>query len=155
MSDASINSGTFSGSGAIADKDQRGRPAEKHGRRQRVALRLGDGVVKAAALADLPVHAGRLPVVDVQAIHPEVVAGASGMRRVDERERDERPAVLGPARHDRQPIEPDVRRDDVEHGSAGLLPRCRRAPARGRRRARPTAWRASAAGAFRRDGRAA
>ena len=58
MSDASISSGTFSGSGAIADEDQRRRPAEKHRHRQRLAPRLGDLIVEAAALADLPVHAG-------------------------------------------------------------------------------------------------
>ena len=62
-------------------QDQRRRAAEEHGHRQRLAARFGDRVVKAAALADLPVHAGRARVVDLQAIHAEVVAAAIGMRR--------------------------------------------------------------------------
>ena len=40
------------------------------------------------------------------------------MRRVDERQRDERTAVLGPAGQRRQAIEPDVGRHAIDHRSA-------------------------------------
>ncbi len=102
-------------------ENQRGRSAEKHGRRQRLSLLLRDGVVKAAALPDLPVHPRRLAVVHLQPVHAEVVALAGGMLRVDERQRDKRAAVFGPAREDRQPIE-RRRLDDVQDrsGAAAL-----------------------------------
>ncbi len=45
------------------------------------------------------------------------------MRRVDERQRDERTAVLGPARQRRQAIEPDIGRDAIDDRSALNPPR--------------------------------
>ena len=123
MSDASISSGTFSGSGAIADRISAGGPPRKTVAGRLCPRAFGDGVVIAAALADLPVHARAARVVDLHPVHAEVVPRAIGMRRVDERQRDERTAVLGPARERRQAIEPDVGRHPIDHRSALDAPR--------------------------------
>ena len=68
ISDASISSGTFSGSGAIADRISAGGPPRNTVSGSGFVARLGARVVKAAALADLPVHArsmrGRRPACD-------------------------------------------------------------------------------------------
>ncbi len=52
-------------------------------------------------------------VVHLQAVHAEVVAPAVGMLGEDERQRDERSAVLRPGRQHRQAIEADVVGDDL------------------------------------------
>ena len=60
-------------------EDQRRRAAEEDRHRQALAARFGRRVVEAAALADLPVHARRARVVDLQAVDAEVVRpGRSG-----------------------------------------------------------------------------
>ena len=109
MSDASISSGTFSGSGAMADRISAGGPPRNTVAGSALPARLGDRVVVAAALADLPVHAGacarRAPA---SGTCRGCGRGRSGCVRVDERQRDERPAVLGPGGDRRQPVEPDV-----------------------------------------------
>ena len=74
MSEASSSSGTFSGRGAIAARIRAGGPPRKTVTGRALALRLRHGVVEAAALADLPVHAGGARVVDVQAVDAEVGA---------------------------------------------------------------------------------
>ena len=68
--------------------------------------------------------------------------------RVDERQRDERPAVLRPAGQHRQPVEPHVLRHDLGHRPGRPL-RARSAAPPPPRRARPRAWPASAAAASR------
>src|SRR6187401_2904798 len=65
-------------------QNQRGRTAEEYGGGKLLASPLGDGVVVATALPDLPVHAGGACVVYLHAIHSEVVPRFVGMRRVDE-----------------------------------------------------------------------
>ena len=67
ISDASISSGTFSGSGAIADRISAGGPPRNTVTGSGSFARLGARVVEAAALADLPVHAGRRAIVDLHA----------------------------------------------------------------------------------------
>jgi hypothetical protein len=89
-------------------EDQRRGPAEEHRRRQRLAALLGHRVVEAAALADLPVHAGGRRPVHLQAVHAEVVAEAVGVLGVDQRQGDEGAAVLGPGGQHRQAVEADV-----------------------------------------------
>ena len=110
MSDASISSGTFSGRGATADSISAGGPPEKDGGRQALAALLGNRIVIAAPLADLPVHAGGARVVHLHAVHPEVMTWTIGMRGVDQRESDERPAVFRPARDHGQLVETGRRR---------------------------------------------
>ena len=74
----------------------------------------GHRVVEAAALADLPVHAGRARVVNLQAVHAEVGrALALGVLGVDEGQGDEGAAVLAPAGQDGKPVEPHVARHDL------------------------------------------
>ena len=102
-------------------QDEGGWPAKKHSDRQRVAARLRDVIVESAALSDLPVHAGRPLTVDVQPVHPEVVAAAVGMLRKHQREGDERTAVVGPCRQCRQPFEMDVVGDDLGDRAAPAL----------------------------------
>src|SRR4030095_3244054 len=63
---------------------------------------LGAVVVDPAALADLPVHAGRLRVVDVHAVDAEVARVRLRVLGEHETERDEAPAVAGPQLEDRQ-----------------------------------------------------
>ena len=100
-------------------QNQRRRAAKKHGQRQRLVARFGARVVKSAALANLPVHAGRRAIVDLHPVHAEVVPRLLGMLRINQRKGDEGPAVLGPARQHRQAIEPDVRRDHFAHRAGG------------------------------------
>ena len=99
-------------------QDQRRRPAEEDRDRQRLAPLLGQLVVEAAALADLPVHARLRRAVHVHPVHPEVVAVPVRMLRVDERQRHERPAVLGPELQRRQLVEADVRGHHLGDGPA-------------------------------------
>ncbi len=96
-------------------ENQRRRPAEEHGGRQRLVRRFRQRVVEAAALADLPVHAGGGGIVHVQPVDRQVVAVAAGMFGVDERQRHERAAVLGPAGERRQPVEPRLARHHLCH----------------------------------------
>ena len=98
---------------------QRGRTAEKYGGGQCLVPCFGRGVVESASLADLPVHAGRPGIVHLQPVHAEVVPGARRVLGVDERQRDERPAVLGPAGKGRQPVEPDVAGDNLGYRPPG------------------------------------
>lgn len=72
-----------------ADEDRRGQPAPEA---------LGLVVVEAAALVDLEVHARRGRVVDLHAVHAEVGLPRRGVLGVDERQREERPAVAVPRR---------------------------------------------------------
>ena len=96
-------------------QDQRRWSADKDRDRKRLAPRRGARVVKAAALADLPVHSRRPRVVDLHPIDPEVVAGAVGILGVDEGQSQERAAVLGPRGDDRQATEIDVTGLDLAH----------------------------------------
>ena len=98
-------------------ENQRRRAAQEHGDGQRLVARLGAGIVKAAALANLPVHAGRVLVVHLHAIHAEVMTRLLGMLGVDKWERDKRAAVIGPTGDDRQLIEAHVRRDHFSNGA--------------------------------------
>ena len=103
----------------------------------------GHRVVEAAALADLPVHAGRARVVDLQAVHAEVGrALALGVLGVDEGQGDEGAAVLAPAGQDGQPVEAHVARHDLADRSRAHAPAHPRARAAEGRRARPKACRA-------------
>ena len=121
-------------------QDQRRRAAEEHRRRQRLRRALRR-----------PRSESRRPCRSASACRscarrstcmrymPRLWPRPIGMRRVDERQRDERPAVLGPARDRRQPIEPHVGRDALGDRSASRPRACRPSAARARRRARPTA----------------
>jgi hypothetical protein len=60
--------------------------------------------------------------MNLQAIHPEIVAMPIGMLRVDERQRDERTSILGPCGHRWQPIEPDITRDHVGDRTTASAP---------------------------------
>ena len=76
-------------------EDQRRRAAQEHRCRQALSPALGDCIVIAPALSDLPVHAGRSCVVHLHPVHAEIacragagrrrVAGTIRMCRVDER----------------------------------------------------------------------
>ncbi len=88
---------------------------------KRTARRLGLVVVKAAALVYLPVHAGRLRVEALHAVHAEVVLARRGVLGVDERQREERPAVLLPRRQHGQFVEPRRPFDDFGDGRAAHL----------------------------------
>ena len=56
--------------------------------------------------------------MDLQAINTEVVAASVGMLGEDERQGDERPAVLRPGGHRREPVQPHLVGDDVGHRAA-------------------------------------
>jgi hypothetical protein len=58
--------------------------------------------MKAAAFVYLPVQPRRLSVKALHAVHSQIVLTGRRMLRVDEREREERPAVFLPRRQDRQ-----------------------------------------------------
>jgi hypothetical protein len=84
---------------------QRRRAPEKHGHRQTLAPGLRECVMVAAAFADLPVHPRGARAVHLHPVHPEVMAAAIGMGRVNEGQGDERAAVFRPAGQRRQPIQ--------------------------------------------------
>ena len=97
MSEASISSGTFSGSGAMADRMSAGGPPRKTVTGSAWPRAFGHLVVEAAALADLPVHARcDRASCTCRRYMPRLWPRPSGMLGVDQRQRDERAAVLGP-----------------------------------------------------------
>ena len=73
--------------------------------------------METAPLSDLPMHAGRLAVVDVQAIHAKVGAFAVGMRGVDQRQCDEGTAVFRPAGERGQTLQARLSIHDIHHRS--------------------------------------
>ncbi len=77
----------------------------------------------AAALADLPVHAGAPGIVHVQPVHAQVACRLVGVCRVDERQRDERAAVFRPAGERGETMEMDVARDAIDDRPAWHAPR--------------------------------
>src|SRR5215831_2051778 len=72
---------------------------------QRFAPSLGNVIVKASALLDLPMHAGLARTEHVHAIEAEVSLSTLGVRGQDETEGDEASAVLRPAAQDGQRAE--------------------------------------------------
>ena len=121
-SEASISSGTFSGSGAMAASISAGGPPRKTVTGRASPRASGHRVVEPAALADLPVHAGGVRAVDLHAVEAEVVPLALRVLGVDQGQGQERPAVLGPARDDRKLLQAHVPRHDLADG-AGRPPR--------------------------------
>ncbi len=89
----------------MAARMRAGGPPEEHRARQVLAPLLGLVEVVAAALVDLEVHAGRRRVVDLHAVHAEVVRTAPERLRVDERQCEERPAVGVPGGRCRECVE--------------------------------------------------
>src|SRR5688572_25165286 len=63
-------------------------------------------------------HARAARIVDLHSVHAEVMARAIGMRRVNERQCDERPPVFRPARESGKTIETNVARDAIDDGPA-------------------------------------
>jgi hypothetical protein len=63
-------------------------------------------------------HAGAARIVDLHAIHAEVMSRPIRMRRINERQRDERTAVVWPACQRRDAIESNVARDAIDHRPA-------------------------------------
>ncbi|OQC34248.1 MAG: hypothetical protein BWX64_02801 [Acidobacteria bacterium ADurb.Bin051] len=96
-------------------EDQRRRPAEEDRRRQLGAPRLGRGVMEAAPLADLPVHAGETGAVDLHPVDPEVVPLTVRVLGVDERQGEEGSAILRPAGEGRKAVERHVVGHDLRH----------------------------------------
>src|SRR5262245_17233965 len=88
-----------------------------------MAASLRNRVMKSASLSDLPVHARCPLIVDLHAVHAEVVSVSFGVSGIDERQRDERPAVLRPAGDRRQAPEMDVGGQMLDDG-ATLYPPC-------------------------------
>ncbi len=103
-------------------QDERGRPAENDVHRQRLGARLRHGVVEAASLADLPVHAGPGRVMDLDAVHAEIAAARLRMLGVDEGEREERTAVAGPGGEGGKPVQVGGRLDRLEHRPRASAP---------------------------------
>src|SRR5262245_1867505 len=62
-------------------KNQRRWTSQKYRGGKLLTAPLGNGVVKATTLSNLPVHAGRARVIHLQAVHPEVACPAGAMRR--------------------------------------------------------------------------
>jgi hypothetical protein len=83
-----------------------GRAADRDRDRHRATEPFVRGEVEAAALADLHVQAGLVVAEALDAVHAEVAAEPLGMLGVDERQRDERAAVLAPGAQQRQPRQP-------------------------------------------------
>ena len=100
------------GGGIVQD----GIGAERDGDVEPLAEPLGDAMVLGAALVPLPVHAGRPPVVHLHAVGADVAHAGFGIARDDERQRDERAAVLRPGLEHRQLVEPAVGLDDFLTG---------------------------------------
>jgi hypothetical protein len=59
-------------------------------------------IVKAAAFVYLPVQTGCAGVITLDAVHPKIVLAGLRMLRVNERQRDKRPAVFLPGGKNRQ-----------------------------------------------------
>ena len=72
-----------------------GADGDRH--RQRLPAALGHVMVEAAALLDLPVHAGLGGAVQMHAIEAEIALAGLGIGGEHEAEGDEAPAVAGPA----------------------------------------------------------
>ena len=137
-------------------EDERGRPAKKHRDRQRLFARLGDLVVEAAALADLPVHARRAADrARAGGTCPRLWPRPSGCSVKTSGSVMNGPPSSGHVVMRGQPIEPDVVCDDLGDRAAGASLQARPAAGRVRRRARPRAWPAWAAGSSRPARRAA
>ncbi len=91
-----------------ADGDGHGHPA----------LRVAQ--VGGPVLVDLPVHHGRAPVEHLDPVHAAVARAGRRVAAEDQRQGDERPAVLRPAGEDRQPaevglVEPDLLAGRLAH----------------------------------------
>ncbi len=71
------------------------------------ALRLHVAEIVCTVLVDVPVHARRLLVVFLQAVHADVALASLRVLREDKRQRNERAAVLRPAREDGDLVEID------------------------------------------------
>ena len=85
---------------------QHGVGADGHGRLDLLAARrLRVAEIVRAVLVDVPVHARRAFVVFLQAVHADIALARRRILREDERQRDERPAVLRPARQNRNLVE--------------------------------------------------
>ncbi len=94
------------GQGRNRRQNQGRRAAEKYCDGKPLARSFRLVVVKAPAFMDLPVQSGRLRIVQLHAIHTEIMLVCDGMLCVDERQGDERPAVFLPCCEDGQPVEP-------------------------------------------------
>ncbi len=55
-------------------QDEGRRASKEYGYGQVLPSRIRSRVVESSALSDLPVHPGRSSIVDLQTVHPEVVA---------------------------------------------------------------------------------
>src|SRR5688572_19722520 len=93
---------------------QRRRSAEKDSDRQRLAQLFRRSIMKPAALLNLPMQTGSFGVVNLHAIDAQIVLLRSRMFRVNQRQRDEWPAVFLPRGDNGQTIE--LRRLDYVFG---------------------------------------
>ena len=85
---------------------QHGIRADGHGDLDLLAARrLRVAEIVRAVLVDVPMHSRHLLVVFLQAVHADVALASRRILREDERQRDERPAILRPAREDWQLVE--------------------------------------------------
>src|SRR6185369_8625569 len=85
--------------------NQSRRPAQENRDRQILTQLFGRVIMKAAAFLNLPVQPGRVRIVNLHAIDPEVVFPGDWMFGVDEWQRYERAAIFLPGREDRELFE--------------------------------------------------
>src|SRR4051812_48922712 len=97
--------------------NQRRRAAKKHGDRQRLIQSFGFVIVKAAALLNLPVQPGCRFVKNLHSINAEVMLLRYRMFGVDQRQRNEWPAIFLPGCQHRQMIESRLALDDISDRS--------------------------------------
>src|SRR2546425_4390445 len=95
--------------------DQRGRPAEKDSYGERLIHFLRNAIMKAAALLNLPMQPRGPRIVDLHPVNPQIMFLCDWVFRIDQRERDEWPAVFMPSRKHRQLIESHRWFDDLRH----------------------------------------
>src|SRR5215216_3831374 len=77
--------------------------------------------MKAAALADLPMHPGRRRVVTLHPVDTQIMFSVYGAFGVDERERIEVPAIFVPELKKRYRFEIDPRLTGLQHRSVSYV----------------------------------
>ena len=96
-------------------ENQSRRSTEENGNGKRLVELLGNGVVKSAALANLPVHARRPGIVPLQAVHAKIVALVLGMFGIHQGQRNEWATVLLPGGKNRQAVQVGRLIDYLQH----------------------------------------
>src|SRR5207237_6452200 len=99
--------------------------AEKNRHRQRLVHFFGSAIMKAATFLNLPMQPRGPRIVDLHPVNPQIMFLCDWVFRIDQRERDEWPAVFVPSRKHRQLIESHRWFDDLRHRSTRSIARAK------------------------------